>query len=278
MADMSIGVQCLLAPSIANAQPIARSLATFNHERKSLQDSMQTEAMKQASQHQKKPQKGAVLYSAQWHQGIIGIIASRVKEFLHQPCIVFSDDGDTLLKGSGRSIEGVHLRDVLARVSEKTGILNKFGGHAMAAGLTISKSDHKAFTNAFQAELSLYPEDVFIPKLYSDGPIGLTELNIETAQALLDYGIWGHGYPEPLFEAQMRVLHVKIVKTRHLKLTLQVRRQRVVEAMWFFCPETAFTQISEESEHLFFFKLAVSEYLGERKLNLFVEHTMPVQA
>lgn len=272
MDDMSIGVQCLLSDDAKEAERLAGILFSFNDQRKDVQANMQKEAIGQALSGKNKNKKGVVLYHKDWHQGVIGIIASRVKDILYRPCIIFTDDGCDYIKGSGRSIDGIHLRDVLAKIANKHDLLEKFGGHAMAAGLRIKKTALQEFSDAFDSEVASHKKDVFTEVLYSDGPLNPQELSIKTAVAIADYGIWGNDYPEPLFENTMQIKSKRLIKGQHLKLDLSLNNIRNINAMWFFCPEKSQAVLQEGKSYNFFYKLAINEYLGEKRLNLFIEH------
>lgn len=278
MDDMSIGVQCLLSDDVREAERLASQLFSFNDQRKDVQANMQKEAIEQALSAKNKNKKGVVCYHKNWHQGVIGIIASRVKDILYKPCIIFTDDESGYIKGSGRSIDGIHLRDVLAKIASKHNLLEKFGGHAMAAGLRIKKSALEKFRCAFDSEVGRHEKNLFNEVLHSDGPLSAQELSIKTALAIAEYGIWGNNYPEPLFENSMQIKSKRLIKGQHLRLELNFSGLRNINAMWFFCPEKYHTDLKEGQSYDFFYKLAINEYLGEKKLNLFIEHVSKNQA
>ena len=271
MSDMSMGVRCLLSTSDHDAQKHVKQLTGFNTSRSELQLSIQNQALDQIKRHDKECKKVIVLFHEDWHQGVIGIVASRIKDLVHKPCIIFASDENEYIKGSGRSIEGIHIKDVLENIATKHGILDKFGGHAMAAGLRIKKDDLDVFEKAINAEVNDYPDSLFKAIQYSDGELASSEISIQTAEALENYGIWGQDYPEPVFENVLKVLDKKILKGKHLKLTLQYEGKQY-KAMWFFCSETLFETIVTGESYRFFYKLSVSVYLGEKQLSLFIEH------
>lgn len=271
MDDMSIGVRCLLSDDPRTADMLAKQLVNFNIERLQVQDSMQQQAIRMI---QKKPlvdRSVIILYHPDWHQGVIGILASRIKESYHKPCIVFAPDGDHEVKGSGRSIDGIHLRDLLDQVATKTNLIHKFGGHAMAAGLSLSKCDLDAFSTAINTCVQSYPLALFTPSIQTDGPLANHEITIDTAQALLDYGIWGHSYPEPVFDNVFRVQQKRMLKDKHLKLRL-VSDQGCYDAIWFFCPDDMVRLVNCYQSYRFFYRLSINTYLGERNLNLLIEY------
>ena len=269
MDDMTIGVRCLLSESKEEAEQLANILKSHNDTRKIKQHEIQTDALKKMA---KSDQKGIVLYDKDWHQGIIGIVASKIKEEKYRPCIIFAEDDEGYIKGSGRSIEGINLRDTLAKISEKDDILKKFGGHSMAAGMSILKKDLEKFSTMFDAEIKGYDQALFTPVLHTDGIIGNEELNTESAKAIDAYGIWGQGYEEPIFERKMTVVNKRLIKEKHIKLTLSCGGKMRVNAMWFFCTEKDYNEIEINEEYEVYFKLNVSEYLGEEQFSIFVEH------
>jgi len=273
MDDMSIGVQCLLSDDYESARSLAHMLVSFNEQRRDIQSSIQVEALKQVSS-SRDPSKNIranVLYHSDWHEGVIGIIASRIKDLTHRPTIVFTDENESLLKGSGRSIKGIHLRDALADIHAAHDILPKFGGHAMAAGLTIKKTDLSCFTDAFHQRIAAYADECFTEVIYTDGPLDAGELNLATAQAIREYGIWGQNYPEPVFDNVFAVKRVRLLKGKHLKLDLMLDYQPVA-AMWFFIPDACIPLITVGVQLRAFYKLDVNTYLGESSLSLIIEH------
>lgn len=275
MDDMSIGVRCLLADDPRSANLLAQQLADFNSERLQVQDSMQQQAFKHIEKHPSIDRSVIVLFHQEWHQGVIGILASRIKEATHKPCIVFAPDGAHHIKGSGRSIEGIHLRDLLDSVATQTGLIQKFGGHAMAAGLSLARDDLNAFTKSINVHIEAFPTSLFTPSIQTDGPLSPAELTIDTSQALLDYGIWGHSYPEPVFDNVFRVQQKRMLKDKHLKLRL-LTDHGCYDAIWFFCPDESVRLIGINTSYRFFYRLTVNTYLGERNLNLLLEYATVV--
>ncbi|MEC8882874.1 MAG: single-stranded-DNA-specific exonuclease RecJ [Pseudomonadota bacterium] len=269
MDDMTVGVRCLLSESEGEAEELANILKNHNTTRKLKQNEIQTDALRKMA---KSDKHGIVLYDKSWHQGIIGIVASKIKEEKYRPCIIFAEDDDGYIKGSGRSIEGINLRDTLAKISEKNNILKKFGGHSMAAGMSILKKDLETFSAMFDAEIKQYDEALFTPVLYTDGVLKNEEMNTETAKAIDAYGIWGQGYEEPIFEKKMTVISKRLIKEKHIKLTLSTGEKMKVNAMWFFCTEKDYNNIETNEDYQVYFKLNVSEYLGEEQFSIFIEH------
>lgn len=225
--DMSIGIACLLADSGDEAMRLARELDTFNRERRSIEKGMKAQAqdlLASMSLDTEGLPWGLALFDEDWHQGVIGILAARIREQTHRPTIAFApgEDGQEI-KGSARSIPGLHIRDVLAVVDARhPGLLKKYGGHAMAAGMTISRGDLGVFSEAFDRAVrdSLRAEDLEAA-ITTDGPLSADELRLETALLLRRAGPWGQHFPEPLFDGEFRVIRQRIVGESHLKLVLQ---------------------------------------------------------
>ncbi|NWO05412.1 MAG: single-stranded-DNA-specific exonuclease RecJ [Alteromonadaceae bacterium] len=225
--DMSIGIACLLADSRDEAQRLARELDNFNRERRSIEKEMKTQAqdlLASMSLDLEGLPWGLALFDDDWHQGVIGILAARIREQTHRPTIAFAPDDDgEHLKGSARSIPGLHIRDALAAVDAKhPGLMKKFGGHAMAAGMSIARDDLERFSNAFDQAVrdTLQPEDLEAA-ITTDGPLAPEELNLDTAYLLKRAGPWGQHFPEPVFDGNFRVVSQRIVGENHLKLVLQ---------------------------------------------------------
>lgn len=225
--DMSVGIACLIADSKDEALRLARELDTFNRERRSIEKDMKTQAqdlLASMSLDIEGLPWGLALFDSDWHQGVIGILASRIREQTHRPTIAFApDENGVEIKGSARSIPGLHIRDVLAAVdSQHPGLLKKYGGHAMAAGMTLDKDNLGAFSEAFDLAVreALNAEDLEAA-ITTDGPLELNELCLETATLLKRAGPWGQHFPEPLFDGEFRVINQRIVGENHLKLVLQ---------------------------------------------------------
>lgn len=230
LQDMSVGIECLLTTDEDIVSEIAESLHSLNAERREIENRMREEAIKglnsllddqsiSAQQHA----NGICIYQAEWHQGVIGILAARIKEKYYRPTIAFADGEDGELKGSARSIPGVHIRDVLDTVAAKhPGLISKFGGHAMAAGLSLPKDHYDQFTRAFNQVLSKWvsPQDLHA-EILSDGELKQDELDLATARILRNSGPWGQGFPTPIFDGEFSVLDYRVVGEHHLKLVLQ---------------------------------------------------------
>ncbi|SOB76412.1 exonuclease RecJ [Marinobacter sp. LV10R510-11A] len=225
--DMSVGIACLLADSPDEARRLARELDTFNRERRTIEKDMKAQAqdlLASMSLDLEGLPWGLVLFDQDWHQGVIGILAARIREQTNRPTIAFAPDENGVdVKGSARSIPGLHIRDVLAMVdSRHPGVMKKFGGHAMAAGMTLARSDFDAFCQAFdRAVRDVLTAADLEAAITTDGPLSSDELSLETAALLKRAGPWGQHFPEPLFDGEFRVVSQRIVGENHLKLVLQ---------------------------------------------------------
>ena len=224
LEDMSLGIACLLSQDSAQAFEMAKHLDDLNQERRSIEQAMQQEANTALASLElnKELPLGLCLFNENWHQGVIGILAGRLKDKVHRPVIIFTRVSPTEFKASARSIMGLHIRDVLDNIAARyPGLLIKFGGHAMAAGLSLLASDYPRFCEAFNQEVSRYlsPEDLK-HKLLSDGDLSENLLNLETAEVLQAAGPWGQGFIEPLFDGIFTLLEQRIVGQHHLKMRL----------------------------------------------------------
>ncbi|MDD5271780.1 MAG: single-stranded-DNA-specific exonuclease RecJ, partial [Methylovulum sp.] len=226
MDDMSLGIQCLLTDNEKLANDMAMQLDDLNNDRRDIEGQMKFEAlalladMKKLDEHH--APAGLCLYDANWHQGVIGILAARIKDQLHRPVIAFAPAGKDLIKGSARSIAGVHIRDVLSDIAAThPKLLSKFGGHAMAAGLTLAMHDYPAFALVFDEYVRKRLNDVDLEqKIFSDGELAEQDMTLELAELLQNAATWGQGFPEPIFHGQFDVVQARIVGQRHLKLVL----------------------------------------------------------
>ena len=220
LADMGIGVECLLAPDMARATELATTLDEINRQRRDLESSMREEALSLIGD-PVPDARSLVVHDDDWHHGVIGLVASRIKDRYHRPTIALAPDQDGMLRGSGRSIAGVHLRDVLDLVDKRhPGMLVKFGGHAMAAGLTLPADQLDAFREAFEAAVrTLSRDEDFLRDVTTDGPLPPESLNIGTLD-LFDTQVWGQGFPPPLFSGRFSVRNQRLINNRHLKLEL----------------------------------------------------------
>ncbi len=231
--DMRLGIQCLLAENEAEAATTAQQLHTLNLQRRSIEADMQEGAQLSLDDIAVENQFSISIYQNDWHQGVIGILASRIKERHHRPVIAFADAGEGLLKGSGRSIAGLHLRDALDLLAKhQPDLILKFGGHAMAAGLTIKLADFEQFKHGFEAVVrSLINEADLASVLEVDGNLSPDVMTFETAQAL-ENQVWGQGFAPPLFFDTFEVLSQRVLSEKHLKLTLK-KDGATIDAIYF---------------------------------------------
>ncbi len=282
MQDMSIGIQCLLSTDLASAQILAQQLESLNAKRKEVEMQMKQQAflILEAMHNLQKfnPATGICLFDADWHQGVIGILAARIKDKLHCPVIVFAAMNAQEIKGSARSIAGVHMRDVLAEIARQhPHILTKFGGHAMAAGLTIQRHHYPAFKLAFTEVITTALEHLDLNQvLLSDGELTNTHLTLGFAETLQTVATWGHGFPEPKFHGEFEVLHCRIIANKHLKFSLRVDvNTPEIEAIAFFV-ETPENYLGMRRVKIAY-KLTVNTYLETKKLQLIIEYFEKLQ-
>jgi len=278
--DISLGIQCLLCESSALAREMALELDQLNRDRKAIESGMQQEAIKSLSSLQLEDDAlpwGLCLYDATWHQGVIGILASRIKDRVHRPVIAFADaDNDNNeIKGSARSIEGLHIRDALDEVATKhPGLLNKFGGHAMAAGLSLARNQLDEFKSAFDQVVrdKLAAEDLQA-RVLSDGELTEDDLSMTLAQALRDAGPWGQHFPEPMFDGEFYLVQQRIVGDKHLKLVLSTRpdSQIIFDAIAFNVDLKLWPN-PEAQKVRCAYKLDINEYRGRQSLQLIIDY------
>jgi single-stranded-DNA-specific exonuclease len=224
--DMSLGIECLLTDDAAAAREMALQLDALNRDRREIEADMQLQALSIIERLQLEEARlptGLCLFEPDWHQGVIGILAARIKERLHRPVIAFARSADGEIKGSARSVPGLHMRDALDTVATRNpGLVRKFGGHAMAAGLSLAEADYPRFAAAFDRVVAeqLAQDDLYA-RVYSDGALQDQDLSLETAQQLRAGGPWGQGFPEPVFDGRFEVLGQRVVGECHLKLTVR---------------------------------------------------------
>lgn len=266
--DMTIGIRCLLAETPLEAMQYAQQLHVLNAERKQIEAEMQWDVMADLTHDFTDSQYTISVFQPDWHQGVIGILASRIKERFHRPVIAFADAGDGLIKGSGRSIAGLHLRDALDLVTkQQPDLIVKFGGHAMAAGLSIRAVDFARFQHTFeQVVQSLIDAETLQEILETDGSLEVHEMTMQTAE-LLTQQVWGQGFPQPVFYDRFQVLQQRILGEKHLKLRLQKHNQQF-DAIYFQHAELLPEQIEIA------YALQVNEFNGNRNLQLQVMHAV----
>jgi single-stranded-DNA-specific exonuclease len=277
LTDMSLGIECLVTEDYGRALEIARSLDDLNRERRVIEGGMREQAERMLEGLDVGESCALSLYDPSWHQGVVGILAGRVKERWHRPTIAFArssaDNADNELKGSGRSIPGLHLRDALDLVAKREpGLLLRFGGHAAAAGLTLKERDYERFAKAFeQAVHDMLPADALDRRLDTDGSLEPSYLDLGMAR-MLEEQIWGQGFPQPLFCDEFSVVSQRIVGAAHLKLKL-IRAERMLEAMLF----NSLEQLPAVVRAVY--RVSVNEFNGAQMLQLVIEHWEPaVQA
>jgi single-stranded-DNA-specific exonuclease len=233
LTDMTVGIECLVCDDHERALDLARQLERLNQERRQIEAQMQLDAVAGIDAGGFEHRRSIVLFDPQWHQGIVGLVASRIKDRYHRPTVAFAGAGNGLLRGSGRSIEGVHLRDTLDHVTKTNPhLIERFGGHAMAAGLTLRQEHLAAFTEAFEASTRASAEpSLFTRSLITDGALVGADIRPDLVDAIQSI-VWGQGFPEPLFANEFEVLEQRLVQDRHLQLTLGLERFRL-PAIWF---------------------------------------------
>lgn len=279
LEDMALGIECLLAVDEARALELAQRLDTLNRERRELEQGMREQAMAAveaafARLVDGELPSGLCLFDPQWHEGVVGLVAGRLKERFHRPAAVFAPGGDGLLKGSVRSVPGIHIRDVLADIATRhPDLLPRFGGHAMAAGLSLDAERFDEFSDLFATAVSRHAgAESLLPVLWSDGELAPGEFGLETAEALRAGGPWGQGFPEPLFDGVFAVQSARVVGQGHLKLRLRDPRDGVVhDAIAFNYAELGMALECGPGEARFAFRLEVNEYRGQRRPQLLVQ-------
>lgn len=274
--DMSLGVACLLADNKDMALGIAYQLDNLNKERRVIESRMQKEAFNAINQLNLTRQmpSGICLYNEEWHQGVIGLVASRVKEQMHRPTIAFAKMDDNTLKGSARSISELHIRNVLEAIATKyPGLVTKFGGHAMAAGLSLPLDRYEDFQQAFAAEVGRNCDERDLwPKLISDGELTAEELTLELAELVTQAGPWGQGFPEPIFDGYFKLINQRIVGQHHLKLILQVPESNYhLDGIAFHVNLKEWPNFHCKYVQLVY-RLEINAFQGRRKLQLLVDH------
>ncbi|MGS2723255.1 single-stranded-DNA-specific exonuclease RecJ [Porticoccus sp. GXU_MW_L64] len=273
--DISHGIECLLTDSPDIAREFAMELDGLNRDRKLIEGQMQKEAVALVEQLQLDEQGlpwGLCLYNPEWHQGVVGLLASRIKEKVHRPVIAFADAGDGDIKGSARSIPGLHIRDALDAVAARNpGLLSKFGGHAMAAGMSLPLEKLGQFTTAFDDEVRRQLcDDDLQAVLHSDGEMAPEDFTLERVQQLRDGGPWGQQFPEPVFDGEFRLVQQRIVGEKHLKLVLAQESGEALDAIAFNVDLDQWPSANAERVRCAF-KPDINEWRGKRSVQLIVE-------
>jgi single-stranded-DNA-specific exonuclease len=280
LTEMSLGVECLLTDDPDRALALAGQLDDLNRQRREIESGMKAEAEDMLARlclTGADLPPGLCLSGTGWHQGVTGIVAARIRERWHRPVIAFGDAGDGVLRGSARSVEGLHMRDLLHALDQRhPGLIERFGGHAMAAGLTLPAAGLDRFRAAFEEEVRRELGDAPPEReLVSDGELSPAALSLATAEALRLAGPWGKGFPEPLFDGQFAVQDARVVGERHLKLRLRPGAGRVVDAIAF--NQGGCMPRARGLVHLAY-RLDVNDYQGTRSPQLLVEHLTAVDA
>ena len=283
--DMSTGIECLLTDHESTAYKLALQLDGMNKDRKQIEGDMREQAFKflqEFSLEEIDLPAALCIYDGRWHQGVVGILASRVKEKFNRPVIAFADANDSgnEIKGSARSIKGFHIRDALDAVaSSNPGMISKFGGHAMAAGLSLEKDKLQDFTEAFQKQAAvLLNEELLQAQILSDGEIEQSEFSMETAAALIKAGPWGQEFPEPVFDGKFKVIQQRRVGENHLKLVLapELAPQQAIDAIAFNIDKQDWPA-AEMTDIEIAYRLDINEFRGNQTLQLMVEHIIAWQ-
>ena len=265
LADMRIGIECLLADDYDRALQLARELDQLNRERRAIESDMQFDALAGLDPAAVERRRTITLFDESWHQGVVGLVAARVKEKFHRPTVAFARADANTLRGSGRSIDGVHLRDTLDLVTKAApGLIDKFGGHAMAAGLTLRAEALEPFGRAYEAAARACDPALFARTVATDGALAAGEIGAPLIEAI-GRQVWGQGFPPPLFDNEFAVVEQRLVKDAHLKLTLELQGRRF-DAIWFRHTETLPTRVRLA------YRPALDEYQGERRVCLHIEH------
>jgi len=281
--DMSIGIRCLLAESDAEAMTLAARLDALNVERREIEKRMQGVALAavstlRAPDADGPSRHGVCLFDPDWHQGVVGLVASRIKDRVRRPVIAFARNADGTLRGSARSVPGVHIRDVLDGIAVRhPDLISRFGGHAMAAGLTIEERHLDAFARAFDEEVTRW-RDPAVPTncVETDGELTSDEIALETAQALRDGGPWGQAFPEPCFDGLFAIRSARVIGEKHLKMWVTTADQsRVFDAIAFNFKGSDENPALPDGDVRLVYRLDINEYKGERRLQLLVDHVMP---
>ena len=285
--NMSVGVELLLAENMETARALALELDGLNQARKEIEQGMKLEALTicqnlfaNATALETEIPYAIVLYQSDWHQGVLGILASRIKDQFHRPVIAFAQDQAGILKGSARSIPGLHIRDVLERVySQHPDLILKFGGHAMAAGLSIQESRFDDFRQIFNQTVSeLLAEDQLQGTIWTDGELNANLLNLATAETLRQGGPWGQAFPEPLFDGEFKILQQRLVGEKHLKMMVEPKLGGpLLDAIAFNVDTRYYPDLSVKTAR-FVYKLDINEFRGNRDVQLLVDYIEPLES
>jgi len=281
--DMTIGIQCLLEDDLATAEPLAARLDELNRERRSIEARMQQVAL-EAVRCLADPGPGALqrsgvcLFDESWHQGVVGLVASRVKDRLRRPVIAFALADEASLRGSARSVAGIHIRDVLDSIATRhPDLIERFGGHAMAAGVSLERAKLDRFARAFDEEVARWTAGApAADTIETDGELAPAEIALDTAQALRSGGPWGQAFPEPCFDGLFSIRSARVIAERHVKMWVEVPASgRAFDAMAFNHLEEGAQFVPPAGLAQLVYRLEVNEYQGERRLQLLIDHLLP---
>ncbi|MFJ5331027.1 single-stranded-DNA-specific exonuclease RecJ [Pectobacterium versatile] len=282
--DMTVGVELLLSNDITQARMLANDLDALNQDRREIEQGMQVEALRLCESLERTRTElpyGLAMYHPEWHQGVVGILASRIKERFHRPVIAFAPAGDGMLKGSGRSIAGLHLRDVLERLDTLyPGMMDKFGGHAMAAGLSLHEDRFEDFRQRFGELVGEWLDPSQLDGVvWSDGELALPELDLfSTVNLLRNAGPWGQEFPEPTFDGRFRIIKPRLLKKRHLKAMFEpigaTGQVPLLDGIAFNIDTTIWPDPSIKEVEMVY-RLDINEYEGKRSVQLMIQHLWP---
>jgi single-stranded-DNA-specific exonuclease len=280
LTDMSVGIECLLADDPSEASRLAGMLTKLNEERREIEQRMQLEALDIAAgvrfSDDGNESLGLCLFDESWHQGVVGLVAGRIKDRLHRPVIAFARAEDGSLRGSARSISGVNIRDALDSIATRhPGLIDKFGGHAMAAGMSLPEASLGAFRTAFAEEIAERTDrESLTGVIHSDGALSATELSLDTARVLRGAGPWGQGFPEPVFDGDFHIVDARIVGGKHLKMQLRVTAGDPVEAIAFgYIGGAAEDPLLRNGAQIqLAYRLEVNDFRGSERVQLNCQH------
>jgi len=280
MDDMTYGIGCLLSENTESALKYAEALDNFNQERRGVEEEMQQEAWRILNRMTLNKQSdlpiGVCLFDENWHQGVIGILASRIKSHLNRPVMICADAGDGIVRGSGRSIVGVHIRDVIERIAAQyPNMIVQFGGHAMAAGLSFMREQLESFKKAFDTEVRNHVSEADLEDvIYSDGALSADDFNLKFAQDLRTITPWGHEFPEPLFDGHFNLLNKRILKGKHLKMEVSPAGSRLrLDAIAFNVGDIDWS--NEVTQVNLVYRLDINTFRGFTKVQLLAEYVEP---
>ena len=279
LTDMSLGIECLLTDDKENATEMAKKLNQLNIERRQIQDNMEEQAFTEFEKYlqdtSKKVPHGICIYNQNWHQGVVGILAAKIKEKFNRPVVVFAQECQGILKGSARSITELHIKDVFDEIARLyPELILTFGGHAMAAGLTIEESQFDRFSDVFNKVVDRYiSSDSLEDQCLTDGELSGDDFSLPLALAIQNAGPWGQSFPEPIFVGQFKILDKRVVGESHLKLKLQSRNNNTLDAIAFNMTDDDWPSKLEQITSTY--RLGINNYRGHSQIQLFIEHIEP---